>query len=122
MFISLDGAAFDAAWLAVLAALRDTLLPKAGWDDEREALVCSPLKQHASPLGLTTLPVPLTAGVFTPEGQGKRSTVVLYDTDDFEEAVCQGQLEVVVALRINSRETELEGGQCFEDRSTRQGG
>ena len=36
LFISLDGNAFDAAWLSVLAALKDVRLPKAWWDGDRE--------------------------------------------------------------------------------------
>ena len=39
-FISLSGPAFDAAWLAVLAALRNTLLPNVWWDADRDLIVC----------------------------------------------------------------------------------
>jgi exosome complex component RRP43 len=37
LFISYDGNPFDAAWAAVLAALRDTRLPLAGWDGDEGA-------------------------------------------------------------------------------------
>ncbi|KAK4987007.1 hypothetical protein LTR28_001918, partial [Elasticomyces elasticus] len=36
LFISLDGNPFDVAWAAVLAALKDTRLPRAWWDPDRE--------------------------------------------------------------------------------------
>jgi exosome complex component RRP43 len=42
LFISLDGNAFDAAWLAVLAALADVRLPPAVWDIDRQAVVVPP--------------------------------------------------------------------------------
>ncbi|MCJ1422102.1 hypothetical protein MMC32_008472, partial [Xylographa parallela] len=57
LFLSLDGGAFDAAWAAVLAALRDTALPRAWWDEERAGIVCSPLRAEARQLALRGWPV-----------------------------------------------------------------
>ncbi|MCJ1403618.1 hypothetical protein MMC11_006841 [Xylographa trunciseda] len=105
LFLSLDGAAFDAAWAAVLAALRDTALPRAWWDADRGAVVCSPLVAEARKLVLRGWPVVGTFGVFEAgvggeggkdaEEEGTRAWI-LADPDDFEEALCAETVTVVV--------------------------
>ena len=40
LFISLDGNPFDAAWVAVVSALKNVRLPKAYWDPDREMILC----------------------------------------------------------------------------------
>ncbi|KAL5118967.1 hypothetical protein ACEQ8H_003096 [Pleosporales sp. CAS-2024a] len=85
-FISLDGSAFDAAWISLLAALRDTRLPKAWWDDEWEGVLCSDEWREGNALRLRDTVVPATFAVF--EGktdEGSELTWVLSDPDAFEE-------------------------------------
>ncbi|KAF2873036.1 ribosomal protein S5 domain 2-type protein [Massariosphaeria phaeospora] len=105
-FISLDGNAFDAAWLAILAALQDTLLPRAFWDDDLEMVLCSDVPGEARRLQLRGLPVASTFAVFEgadkgadaggdAEQQGPGSWV-LSDPDAFEESVCSESVCVVV--------------------------
>jgi len=103
LFISLDGSAFAAAWLAVLAALKDVVLPKAQWDEDSEGLTCSPLRQDATQLGLRKLPVPLSAVLFEhdeagtrSEGEAQQRSWLLDDPDDFEEGVSEAQISVTV--------------------------
>ncbi|KAM0800074.1 ribosomal protein S5 domain 2-type protein [Usnea florida] len=104
LFISLDGNAFDAAWLAILAALKDTVLPRAWWDADREMVLCSDDPVEAKRLDIRNLPVPLSFGVFNGDGrglgewengQGKQSWV-LVDMDGFEEGLCREEGTVVV--------------------------
>ena len=107
LFISLDGNAFDAAWFALLAALNDTLLPKAWWDPDREMVLCSDDAAQATRLDLRGggFPTPLSFGVFEGMGEGGeeggvgkkgKEVWVLVDTDGFEEALCKEQGTVVV--------------------------
>ena len=82
------GSVFDAAWLALYAALRDTVLPRAVWDVDEMAVFCSPEMSEARKSGLRGMPVPLSWGVF--EGR------VLVDLDGMEEECCQEKGCVVV--------------------------
>lgn len=96
-FISIDGSAFDGAWLSILAALRDTKLPRAWFDEEFEGILCSDDPSEAKGLSLRCLPVPATFAVF--EGRGEEGEVLqwtLSDPDAFEEAVCDESVCVVV--------------------------
>lgn len=101
LFISLDGNPFDAAWGAVLAALRDTTLPKAWWDPDLETVLCSDAVAEAKELRLRGLPIPATFAVFNPE-EGKASkrgggrAWVLADPDTLEEGLCREQVCCVV--------------------------
>ncbi|KAK0717159.1 ribosomal protein S5 domain 2-type protein [Lasiosphaeria miniovina] len=65
LFVSLDGNPFDAAWTAVMAALRDTKLPAVRWDPDRQAAV---LQSYSQPTTTTTA----TAAAAVP-GQDKNS-------------------------------------------------
>ncbi|MCJ1319555.1 hypothetical protein MMC15_004891 [Xylographa vitiligo] len=99
--LSLDGGAFAAVWAAVLAALRDTALPRAWWDAERGGVVCSPLKGEARKLRLRGWPVVGTFGVFEGEGargggEGGEGPWILADPDDFEEGLCKETVTIVV--------------------------
>jgi exosome complex component RRP43 len=106
LFISLDGNAFDAAWLSILAALRDTILPHAYFDEDVEAILCSDDVSEAKKLALRGLPVPSTFAVFAGReewreggGQGTEEGEkdwVLSDPDAFEESVCRETVCVVV--------------------------
>ena len=107
VFISLDAGALDTAWLALVAALRDTKLPRAWYDADAERILCSPDPAEGYALVVRRdVPVALTFGVFEYEerddigglgggGRGNRK-VVLSDPDAFEEALCAESLTVVV--------------------------
>ncbi|KAI8210062.1 Exosome complex component rrp43 [Colletotrichum sp. SAR 10_76] len=97
-FISLDGNPFDAAWASVLAALRDTTIPIARWDPDRELVICS--RDNPKPLAINGFPVACTAGVFTGKettdkpADGKFWTLV--DPDTLEEGLCDEEVTAVV--------------------------
>ncbi|KAF2178685.1 ribosomal protein S5 domain 2-like protein [Zopfia rhizophila CBS 207.26] len=124
MFLSLDGAAFDAAWCALLAALRDTLIPHAYYDSDLETILCSDDPSQARKLKLRGLPVPSTFAVFEStegdkEGDSEREKAwVLSDPDAFEEGVCKETVTVVVdgsggtkgQSEENVRKIEKSGG------------
>ncbi|CAE7025380.1 hypothetical protein P3342_005582 [Pyrenophora teres f. teres] len=97
-FISIDGNAFDAAWISILAALRDTLLPHAYFDEEYEGILCSDDPKEAHRLALRGLPIPSTYAVFEGRREDEDEEVdwVLSDPDAFEEGVCRETVAVVV--------------------------
>ncbi|KAF2741123.1 exoribonuclease family protein [Polyplosphaeria fusca] len=96
MFLALDGSAFDCAWLAMLAALRATLLPHAFWDEELETILCSDEPEKAARLRLRGLPVPSSFAVFEGSEDGEGVEWVLSDPDAFEDSVCRESVCVVV--------------------------
>jgi exosome complex component RRP43 len=112
-FISIDGSAFDAAWLSLLAALRDTKVPRAWYDEEYEGILCSDDPAEAKGLRLRGLPVPCTFAVFegASEEEG-RVEWVMSDPDAFEEGVCRESLCVVVdgSEGVVVRRIEKSGG------------
>jgi exosome complex component RRP43 len=97
---------FDAAWCAMYAALRDTVLPRAYWDIDESAIYCSPEIEQATRLRLRGCPVPLGCGVFEMgEGAEKvRSPQVLVDLDVMEEE-CMDEKGCVV-VDFDERESE----------------
>ncbi|KAI1755954.1 exosome complex exonuclease RRP43 [Xylaria castorea] len=119
LFISLDGNPFDAAWAAVLAALRNTKLPRARWDADREMVLCS--RQEATiPLTVSGLPVACTAAVFTAKDRLKQSQSrktgsemgsfwILVDPDRFEESLCDETVTVVVDRSGGDDDTKILG-------------
>ncbi|KAF2830180.1 hypothetical protein CC86DRAFT_444152 [Ophiobolus disseminans] len=112
-FISVDGSAFDAAWIGILAALRDTKLPRAWYDEEFEGILCSDDPAEATTLQLRGLPVPATFAVF--EGQAEDGIEgdkdwILSDPDAFEEGVCRESVCVVVDGKKSVRRIEKSGG------------
>ncbi|CAK7563530.1 MAG: hypothetical protein SEPTF4163_001399 [Sporothrix epigloea] len=105
LFLSFDGNPMDAAWAAIVAALRDTRLPHACWDTDRDRFVCSlPSVTPALPLTLRGLPVATTAAVCVEnrKRQQRQSSDavgahwVLEDPDRFEEGLCHETATVVV--------------------------
>lgn len=98
--ISLDGNCYDAAWTAVMAALKNTTLPKAWWDADKEAIVCSPFANEAQKLTLTGSPSTTTFAVFSTASPLKQRSEaeswVLVDPDNFEEDVCNETVTVAV--------------------------
>ncbi|KAI9817528.1 MAG: hypothetical protein M1827_001138 [Pycnora praestabilis] len=96
LFISLDGNPFDAAWAAVLTALRDTKLPHAWWDSDREMILCSEEVARARRLELTAMPLAANFVVFATGKRGKAERWLLADPDTFEEGLCREVISVVV--------------------------
>ncbi|KAL1584299.1 hypothetical protein WHR41_06793 [Cladosporium halotolerans] len=98
--ISLDGNCFDAAWMAVMAALKDTKLPKAWWDADRESILCSPHANDARGLTLNSLPSTTTFAVFSTASPLKQRSEaeswVLADPDAFEEEICLESVTVAL--------------------------
>lgn len=95
-FISLDGNQFDAAWAAILAALRDTKLPQARYDPDREIVICS--RKDPKPLSVNGFPIACTAAVFTGKETDRPTEGkywVLVDPDTLEESLCDETLTVV---------------------------
>lgn len=82
MIISLAGNPFDAAWAAVLAALRDTKIPKAWWDIDNETILCSDDISEASRLSLRGLPVASSFCVFEADAAAGWRAVVIPDAED----------------------------------------
>ena len=111
LFISLDGNPFDAAWAAVIAALRDVKLPKAGWDIDNARIVCDDEISSAKKLSLNGLPVAVTAAVFGSKERGvnRGSSWILADPDAFEEELCDETVAVLVDC--SKKETKLLGIQ-----------
>ncbi|KAI1176409.1 exosome complex exonuclease RRP43 [Nemania sp. FL0916] len=119
LFISLDGNPFDAAWAAVLAALRDAKLPRAYWDADREMVLCS-RREPSVPLSVSGLPVACTAAVFMAKERLKQSQSrmtgaeigpfwILVDPDRFEESLCDETVTVVVDRSVEGDETKILG-------------
>lgn len=99
--LALDGNAFDAAWLAVTAALRDTTLPKAWWNPDQESILCSPVTSNSASLRLSALPLASTFAVFTTASplktRDEAQSWILADPDASEEDVCDEILTVVLS-------------------------
>ncbi|KAK3901184.1 ribosomal protein S5 domain 2-type protein [Staphylotrichum tortipilum] len=118
LFLSYDGNPFDAAWAAVVAALRDTKLPVTRWDPDREMVVCSRAEERK--LNIKGLPVACSAAVFMEKEQSEAVTVagdgrnwILLDPDRLEETLCKEMITIVVdcsdgETRIKS--LEKQGG------------
>ncbi|KAL4870469.1 hypothetical protein BDV12DRAFT_166017 [Aspergillus spectabilis] len=82
MIISLAGNPFDAAWTAIVAALRDTKLPRAWWDIDNETVMCSDLVSEARKLSLRGLPVASSFGVFQADAAAGWRAVVIPDAEE----------------------------------------
>lgn len=101
-YISIDGNAFDAAWLSILAALKNTIIPHAFWDEDLETILCSDDPSEAHSPTLRGLPVTATFAVFegkrdwNESGQEDEVNWVLSDPDAFEESICRESVSVVV--------------------------
>lgn len=110
LFISLDGNPFDAAWAAVISALRDVRLPKAYWDPDREMILCEDSVAQSKRLHLRGMPIAVTALVFRAKEQlqgGDKKHWILIDPDTFEEGLCDESITVVVDC--GSSKTKLLG-------------
>lgn len=108
LFISLDGNPFDAAWAAVVSALKDVRLPKATWDPDREMILCEDAVSESKKLRLHGLPIAITSLVFRAKEQGQdRKHWILMDPDTFEEGLCEESVTVV--LDCSSKKTKILG-------------
>jgi exosome complex component RRP43 len=127
--INHDGNLFDACALAMFAALKDTRLPRAWWDVDVEAVVCSPERSQVRSLRLRGCPVPMSFSVFRSnkleEGGGggggvvdRKLEVVLCDPDAFEEGCCRERGCLIVDLDRKGRvvliKMEKNGGPVCE--------
>ncbi|EGP87798.1 unnamed protein product [Zymoseptoria tritici ST99CH_1A5] len=119
LVLALDGNAFDAAWIAVMAALQDTTLPQAWWDADREMVLCSPLISGSHQLSLRRIPITSSFAVFSTASPLKKredaQSWVLADPDAFEEGACEETLTVVLTPAISGTRgilrVEKKGGR-----------
>ncbi|KAL1840843.1 hypothetical protein VTJ49DRAFT_7686 [Mycothermus thermophilus] len=118
LFVSFDGNPFDVAWAAVVAALRDTQLPVARWDPDREILVCSPTDKRR--LNIRGLPVACSAAVFLEKELSESGADaaegrhwLLMDPDRAEEALCREVITVVVDC--SDDETRIKKMESLSD-------
>ncbi|KAK7033116.1 Semialdhyde-dh domain-containing protein [Favolaschia claudopus] len=84
--INYDGNVFDAALIAMMAALRNTKLPKATYNVETGQTICS--RSTTLPLQILKTPVSFTFGIF--------DTTLLADPTAFEEPLLDTTVTVVV--------------------------
>lgn len=109
MCINYDGNAFDAALVAMGAALRDARLPVAKWVKEEERVVCV-RKEERVPLKLTKTLVASSFGLFA-------STHLLADPTAFEEPLLDTTLTVVVddaGIVVAVTQMGSAGGEVME--------
>ena len=121
IFISVDGAVFDTAWAATIAALQNVLLPQAKWDPDLNNVICDTSSSNARKLEIHRMPMSLSFVAFqvTNSGLGsnydvvgdddaniKDSNYILADPDSFEETVCDESLTLVID-RENDKTTIL---------------
>jgi len=149
MIISLAGNPFDAVWTAVLAALRDTKLPKAWWDIDNEMVVCSDAVSEARKLSLRGMPIASSICVFEADAaagwrkvivpdaeeernidESKRKGIqrrwILADPDGYEEGLSQERACLVVDKENGGKgktvivKMEKNGGWAVDSRELRQ--
>lgn len=99
LFISLDGNPFDAAWAAVMSALKNVRLPKAYWDPDREMILCEDAVAESKKLQLNGSPVAVTTLVFRAKEKAQSNDKkhwILVDPDTFEEGLCRESITVVI--------------------------
>ena len=128
-----ESSMFDAAVMAIVAALRDVRLPAARWDEDAKRVVCDAKYEKATRLSMRGLPCSLGFGVFVPDGKllhsrgevngaaqtGSRGetgmeATILVDMDGFEDDVCEERGNVVVdceAGKLRVWRIEKIGGQ-----------
>ncbi|KAF8513141.1 ribosomal protein S5 domain 2-type protein, partial [Hysterangium stoloniferum] len=85
--LNYDGNAFDAALLATIAALKNTRLPKATYNEDTTRTICS--RKVTIPLQLQSLPLSASFGIFD-------SSHLLSDPTSFEEPLLETFITVVM--------------------------
>ncbi|KIO11225.1 hypothetical protein M404DRAFT_994885 [Pisolithus tinctorius Marx 270] len=122
--INYDGNAFDAALLAMVAALRNTTLPECTYNEETGRTTCRsrtarrplPLNEDKVIVGLSfgVVPTPsIPMGLDTSEGKNTSRTtgpILLADPTAFEEPLLARVVTVVVD--VQGRVVSVEGGVC----------
>ncbi|KAF3918115.1 hypothetical protein ABW21_db0208973 [Orbilia brochopaga] len=117
--ISLDGNLLDAAWYAIVAALRSLKLPLATWDQLEERIFCDKLSLHPIslrrnlPLVATFLLVSMApaSGSADLENQAhNRNSIILNDPDAFEEDQANEALSILTTS-ITKTQAENPGSR-----------
>ncbi|KIP10369.1 hypothetical protein PHLGIDRAFT_65695 [Phlebiopsis gigantea 11061_1 CR5-6] len=85
--INYDGNVFDATLVAMMAALKNTRLPKATYDEETGRTLCT--RKEQGPLQINRLPLSMTFGIFD-------SVHLLADPASFEEPLLDTTFTVTV--------------------------
>lgn len=109
LVLSLSGPPFPTLWTALIAAIRNTRLPRAHWDADLNSVLCSPSISEAHSLRTNGLPMAMSFGVFEAERDGtglvsaptqvgveQRKSWVLADVDGFEASCCDEEVTLVV--------------------------
>ncbi|KAI4173457.1 MAG: hypothetical protein LQ346_008425 [Caloplaca aetnensis] len=109
LVLSLSGPPFPTLWTALIAAIRNTRLPRARWDADLNSVLCSPSISEARSLRMNGLPMVMSFGVFEAERDGaglvsastqtgmeQRRTWVLADVDGFEASCCDEEVTITV--------------------------
>ncbi|KAL8745485.1 MAG: hypothetical protein Q9184_007866, partial [Pyrenodesmia sp. 2 TL-2023] len=109
LVLSLSGPPFPTLWTALIAAIRNTHLPRARWDADLNSVLCSPSISEAHSLRTNGLPMAISFGVFEAEKDGagpvsastqagveQRENWVLADVDGFEASCCDEEVTLVV--------------------------
>lgn len=128
IMISLAGHPLDIAWAAVVAALRNTRIPRAWWDIDHEMILCSDQVSESRTLQLRGLPIASTFAVFQADAAASWRSVIpledeeekakgpldqnwiLADPDAFEESLCAEHVTIVVdkaSKAINSDKMKI---------------
>ncbi|KAK6526662.1 hypothetical protein TWF281_009866 [Arthrobotrys megalospora] len=86
--ISLDGNILDAAWYAIVAALKSTNLPFASWNQTEERIFCDGARYH--PISLRrSFPFTTTFALIpipnSPENSAGEAAILINDPDSYEE-------------------------------------
>ncbi|KAF7789424.1 hypothetical protein EIP86_000368 [Pleurotus ostreatoroseus] len=85
--INYDGNVFDAALIAMVAALQNTRLPKATFDEDKGRTICT--RKEMLPLQIDRLPLAISFGVFD-------ATHILIDPTAFEEPLLDTNFTIVI--------------------------
>ncbi|KAL8917436.1 MAG: hypothetical protein Q9208_007930 [Pyrenodesmia sp. 3 TL-2023] len=124
LVLSLSGPPFPTLWTALIAAIRNTRLPRARWDADLNSVLCSPSILEAHSLRTNGLPMAISFGVFEAERDGtglvsapaqpgveQRRSWVLADVDGFEQSCCDEEVTLVVRdlnrVRIKRKGVEV---------------
>jgi len=85
--INYDGNAFDATLIAMVAALKNTRLPKASFDEESGKTTCT--RRVMTPLVISRSPISMSFGIFD-------SMYLLADPTSFEEPMLDTVISIII--------------------------
>ncbi|KAJ5724273.1 3' exoribonuclease family protein [Penicillium malachiteum] len=114
MVMSYGGNIFDAAWTALVAALRHVTIPYAWWDVDKEIVLCSDDASKAHKLSLREMPTSCMFSIFEPQpcpasqddvtrGSLGEGWWIFADPDGYEESVCEENVWCVVSKDKNGK-------------------